>query len=257
MTGSERSSKMTPMLTEATVVEYLKTRRILDSAIDARVAKLAGGVSANTFRISAPAGDYVVKQPRPFLAVSERWPASQARAEVEAAAIGRLQRITPQSVPYLLDYDADDHVLVLSATPLEWEEWRQLLLRGRVDPPIGARLGQVLASWHTATAAGSADLDAFQSLVGFEELRGRPYYRAVAARQPDLAEPMLGCLGELLGRRSCLVHGDFSPKNVLTGDGSALGPRLRGRACGQPDLRPRVHAAPSGHEDRPCRRRRR
>jgi aminoglycoside phosphotransferase (APT) family kinase protein len=205
------------ILTEDSVVGHLGRRGILDAAIPAEVVRLAGGISAATFRVTTAEGAYVVKQPLPFLAVSQRWPASQSRADVEAAAIRRLQSITPQSVPHLLDYDGEEHVLVLSAAPVEWREWRQLLLGGDVDATVAAGLGRTLAFWHAATGPGTADLDEFASLEGFEQLRGRPYYQVAAGRRSDLAEPILACLDELVDRRTCLVHGDFSPKNVLVG----------------------------------------
>jgi len=208
------------MLTETTVVQHLRTRGIVGAAESAQVARLAGGISAATFRITTLEGGYVVKQPLPVLAVAQSWPASQERADVEAAAIDRLQMVTPLYVPRLVDYDPDEHVLVLSAAPYGWAEWRQLLLQGHVDMTVGATLGRVLGLWHRATGSGSADLGPFQSLNGFYELRGRPYYEAAAACRPELAEPMLRCLGELVDQRSCLVHGDFSPKNVLIGPGS-------------------------------------
>jgi Ser/Thr protein kinase RdoA (MazF antagonist) len=211
---------VSPILTEATVVRHLRNRGLIDPGVPAQVSRLAGGISAATFRIDTAGGAYVVKQPLPFLAVSQRWPASQSRAEVEAAAIRRLQGVTPTSLPHLLDYDGEEHVLVLSAAPVEWKEWRQLLLGGEVDAAVGASLGRTLALWHVATGPGMADLDAFQSLQGFEELRGRPYYEVAAARRVDLGPPILACLADLVNRRTCLVHGDFSPKNVLVGPGS-------------------------------------
>jgi hypothetical protein len=52
----------------------------------------------------------------------------------------------------------------------------------------------------------------------FEQLRIEPFHRTVASRHPELA-PRVNFAAEALvavpGR--CLVHGDFSPKNVLVG----------------------------------------
>ena len=79
-------------------------------------------------------------------------------------------------------------------------------------------------SWERGTSSAPqnyenlADLD---DVAGFKELRIEPYHRTVAARYPDLAGAIEGAIEGLLdgGPRRTFVHGDFSPKNVLLGDG--------------------------------------
>jgi aminoglycoside phosphotransferase (APT) family kinase protein len=53
----------------------------------------------------------------------------------------------------------------------------------------------------------------------FESLRIEPYYRYAASRAPD-ADPFLRTLVEDTRREvHTLVHGDYSPKNVLVREG--------------------------------------
>jgi thiamine kinase-like enzyme len=47
-------------------------------------------------------------------------------------------------------------------------------------------------------------------------LRIDPFYRVTAKAHPDLRAVIDLLAGRLLTDRVCLVHGDFSPKNVLT-----------------------------------------
>ena len=60
---------------------------------------------------------------------------------------------------------------------------------------------------------------AFAHREAFENLRIDPYYRTVAVRHPEL-RPAISRpgIGRLEAGGCCLVHGDFSPKNVLVGD---------------------------------------
>jgi len=53
------------------------------------------------------------------------------------------------------------------------------------------------------------------------DLRIRPYHQRVAERQPELAAAINSVVERMLDDRRCLVHGDFSPKNLLT-DGPAV-----------------------------------
>lgn len=233
-------------LSEDTVVPYLRDRGVLAPKVPATASVLSGGVSGATFLVIAdpvrpdgaegaagaagaaePTGvrTYVVKQPLPFLAVADEWPARVERAGVEAAALRWYGELTPARLPQLVDYDPDGFVLTMTAAPPGWTEWRKALLAGVVDVAAGATLGRVLGNWHAATAEPVVGerLSAYGDLTMFGELRGDPYHRTVAARRPDLAAAVLGCLDELLARPRCLVHGDFSPKNVLVDPAGAAG----------------------------------
>lgn len=50
-------------------------------------------------------------------------------------------------------------------------------------------------------------------------MRLDPYHRTVAARHPDCAPAVLAVVDAMLTTRRALVHGDYSPKNVLAGSG--------------------------------------
>jgi 5-methylthioribose kinase len=190
---------------------------VLGAGVAASAVVLDGGVSGATFLVDAEGERYVVKQPLPYLSVADVWPARLERAGIEAEALGVLGALTPDHVPRLVDYDPERFVVTMVAAPSSWVEWRAALLHGTVDIGVGKTLGHVLGTWHAATRDDPAVLERFGDLGLFVELRGDPYHRTVAERCPDLAGPVLACLDELLAERHCLVHGDFSPKNVLVG----------------------------------------
>jgi aminoglycoside phosphotransferase (APT) family kinase protein len=48
-------------------------------------------------------------------------------------------------------------------------------------------------------------------------LRLDPYYRTAAERRPDIAQELHTLADDTAVARDCLVHGDFSPKNVMVG----------------------------------------
>lgn len=62
-----------------------------------------------------------------------------------------------------------------------------------------------------------APLRAFADKRLFVQLRVEPFHRVCMTRHPDLAPAIEAVVRGLLDSNECLVHGDFSPKNMLVG----------------------------------------
>jgi 5-methylthioribose kinase len=211
-------------LTPENAREYLRRRGVLDEdqATAATAEPLGGGVSNRVVRVEYPGGCLVVKQPRADLAVEADWPADVDRVHNEAAAARAYAAVLADArlearVPAVRDEDRDEHVVSFACAPGE-ATWKEQLLAGAVDRSVARTLGRVLGTVH-ANAAGDADLRAdFDSIRPFEQLRLDPYHRATAERHPDVADEIEAELKRVRATRRTLVHGDYSPKNVLVGD---------------------------------------
>jgi 5-methylthioribose kinase len=92
-----------------------------------------------------------------------------------------------------------------------------MLLAGVVGNDIAQRLGQVLACWHLATAHRPDLNEDFGDTEIFRQLRVDPFYFWVAGQHREFAAKIESIVERMTSTRSCLVHGDFSPKNVLVG----------------------------------------
>jgi aminoglycoside phosphotransferase (APT) family kinase protein len=204
-----------PLLDATTVGDYLVRRGVLERPPD-RVVELAGGVSNVVLLAEAGPTRVVVKQALPRLRVADEWYADPARALTEARALRLLGELTPGAVPDVLDEDADRFALTIAAAPDGWMTWKQRLMAGEVRPEVATWLGTLLQRWHTGTT--DRELPAgFDNLTAFHQLRIAPYLDTSAARRPELAPLIARHRADLLARQTCLVLGDFSPKNVLVG----------------------------------------
>jgi tRNA A-37 threonylcarbamoyl transferase component Bud32 len=186
-----------------------------------RVTTLTGGVSAAVQLVESGDNRWVVKQALPQLLVAAEWRATPRRALTEAAALRLVGEITPANVPVLLDVDEDHYVLVMTAAPKETVDWRSSLLNGDGDAEsvtlIAHGLGRVLGAWHRATWQRDDVARQFDDDAVFDQLRLTPFHRTVHGLHPQLSSSLSTCIDELETVRECLVHGDFSPKNVLVG----------------------------------------
>jgi tRNA A-37 threonylcarbamoyl transferase component Bud32 len=151
--------------------------------------------------------------------VTDEWLAKRERTVTEADALVLAATLTPACVPAVLDVDRQRCVLTLASAPPGWVTWKARLLDGIAETAIASSLGRLLATWHSATFDDDAVARRFTDYESFEQLRIDPFYRTLASRRPSLAPAIHELIRCMQQTRKCLVHGDYSPKNVLVGDG--------------------------------------
>jgi 5-methylthioribose kinase len=213
MGGLEASDLENELLTPASAVPYLRARGVLGDG-PAEVEELGGGVSNIVLSVRARGVAVVLKQALPRLRVAEEWLAKRERALAEARALELAGALTPGSVPRVVDVDPVRCAIVIELAPPSMHTWKQDLLAGDAQPDVARELGRLLGCWHGDAAAAAA----FDEWDSFEQLRIDPYYRELARRKPALAPAVLHYAEAMAEHRTCFVHGDFSPKNVLVGD---------------------------------------
>jgi 5-methylthioribose kinase len=203
------------LLNPSTVVEYLTSKNVIQKNDNPQVEVLTGGVSNVVIAITTANQKLVLKQALAELAVSEKWEADQRRAIVEANAIELFNKLTPNQVPKLIFLDSDRFILVLERVPVGSTVWKSDLLAGVINPDIGLKLGATLASWHNYGEKSAEAKLKFMEDSLFEQLRIDPFYRFVATKNPQIEVPIRKLINELEGDKTTVVHGDFSPKNIM------------------------------------------
>jgi len=186
-----------------------------------RIEVLRGGVSNRTVLVERASGEaWVVKQALEKLRVPVDWFSSPERIHREARGLEWLARLAPGGcITPLLFEDRAQHLLAMQAVPRPHENWKTVLLAGRISLDHFCQFGALLAAIHRE-AYGRADLaEAFADRSFFESLRLEPYYGYSAQRAPAAAPFLDALIRETLACRITLVHGDYSPKNILVHDG--------------------------------------
>ncbi|MGE5193111.1 MAG: phosphotransferase family protein [Deltaproteobacteria bacterium] len=199
------------------VVEYLRDRGWLDRHVSARAEVLAWGVSNAVLRITPESGDpFVVKQSREQLRTKDPWFSRLDRIWRETAVMRLLQPLLPGGViPRVLFEDRQNYLFGMEAAPAAHAVWKQVLLEGRAEPAIARRLGTYLATIHRCTALRPDLQSQFGDTEVFVQLRVDPFYRRVAEASREAAPHVERLIAEMFSLPVCLVHADFSPKNVL------------------------------------------
>jgi aminoglycoside phosphotransferase (APT) family kinase protein len=126
--------------------------------------------------------------------------------------------IAPAAVPKVLGEDRDAGCFAMEYFPSDrYSTWKALLAAGSIDVNDAAAVGDTLGRIHAATADRSDVAARFATDDIFYDIRLEPYLAATAHAQPRYAA-RLGALVETTRHtKRTLVHGDFSPKNILCG----------------------------------------
>jgi 5-methylthioribose kinase len=198
---------------------HLVARGLVTPGTPLAIRSLSGGVSCDVFEVMGPGVALVVKRPLSRLRVAHQWLANETRIITESRALELVHSMTPGVVPLVVDLDEGRRILVIERAPLNWHDWRSLLLEGELDDEVARGLGRALASWHLTTSRSRDRLGYFSDVSTFIDLRINPFYKTIASQHPALRDQIDKAAEALLTTKVCLVHGDFSPKNVLTGDG--------------------------------------
>ena len=185
---------------------------------------LTGGVSSDIYRVDLPGRSFCVKRALPRLKVAADWraPIERNRWEVEWMRVAA--GIVPRAVPAILGEDREAGCFAMAWLPPESHPvWKTLLKDGAIEIAFAAEVGDTLGRIHAATADRDDVAARFPTADIFHAIRLEPYLVATARAHPDLAPRLAALVETTRSTRRVLVHGDFSPKNILRGpDGPVI-----------------------------------
>ncbi len=180
---------------------------------------LTGGVSSDIWRIDLPSGPVCAKRALAALRVKDDWQAPVRRHHSEADFLRLAGARFPGAVPELIGHDASRGVVVMAfLPPADYAVWKARLSEGVINPVTARAAGNFLSRLHASfegdaeVAAGFADPELIYAL------RLSPYFEAAAARNPPAAAELKALVALFANHRTTLIHGDFSPKNMLVDD---------------------------------------
>lgn len=181
---------------------------------------LEGGVASDVRVVETAEGPLVVKSALAKLNVAADWFSDPARSMVEVAAIDAFGRLAGKdTVPEIVWARPEQNCFAMRLVDPRLRNWKADLMEGRIDPATADRVGEILGLFHTGSAGRPDIAEHFDDLRFFRELRVEPFFDYVADAKPNLADRIQAVVRAMLSRREALVHGDYSPKNILA-DGS-------------------------------------
>lgn len=219
--------------------DFLRDAGIASPDEELTVRELAGGVSNIVLHVGrgqGSANDFVLKQARGQLRVEQPWFCSVERiwrevevlrvcSDILARSVSEERRLDSSltlrasvTVPTILFEDRENYAFAMTAAPLGHRTWKADLLAGHFDPHIAAACGELLGRLHAGTWQDAELAKTLGDRTYFDDLRIDPYYRHIAGVHDNLRPAIEQLITSLDAHPRCLVHGDFSPKNLLVWD---------------------------------------
>jgi len=184
------------------------------AAHDARLTPLPGGVSSDISLVESSQGTLVVKAALAKLRVKDDWFADLSRNRVEQDFFDYAAPVIPAHVPRILGRGDGWFAMEYLG---EMPNWKTKLLVGEIDLETARLAGDVLGRLHAASWLDEAAQERFATLPNFHALRIEPYLLTTASRVPEAADILRAEAARLSETKLALVHGDYSPKNLLVG----------------------------------------
>jgi hypothetical protein len=207
------------------LVGYLRQTGRIGFQEEPVVRKLSGGVSNKTVWLKrSNHRAWVIKQSLPKLRVQSDWFSDPTRINIEANGLRYLPRVTPPgSITPLVFQDSSQNLLAMEAVPEPHQNWKQRLLCAKIESELFSRFAELLGSIHRESFRLRHELQPiFAEKKFFQTLRLEPYYEHSAVTAPEAGTFLKELSGWTLRQSETLVHGDFSPKNILVHDGRLI-----------------------------------
>ncbi len=196
------------------LIGYLVQKNMLSSS-SVEVRSLSGGVSSEILLIEEGNKKFVLKRALTKLKVKDEWFADVKRNHIEQKYIKYVTDFLPQAVPQILYNDEKHHFFCMEMLENGLTNWKELLLNKKLSSKYATEAGKIMGVIHNRSAEDSNLKQEFDTLQNFQELRIEPYLTKTGKRHPDLSSYFNDEAKRLASVKQCLVHGDFSPKNIL------------------------------------------
>lgn len=200
------------------LIDYLKRTGRIQPEETASVHVLQGGVSNRTVMVERPNHqNWVIKQALAKLRVVVDWYSSPERIHREADGIRWLSQLAPPgTIPAFVFEDHDLHLLGMEAVPQPHDNWKTLLLTGHLEFDHVRQFGRLLGTIHRQGYEKRGELSQiFADRSFFESLRIEPYYSYTAEQVTEAALFLRSLIDDTRDIQLTVVHGDYSPKNIL------------------------------------------
>lgn len=197
------------------LLKYLVAQQIISYNEKVEIHYFSGGVSGTVAIVTTSEKEFIVKQALERLNVEAEWKCDQTRLKVEHNALKVYAEIVPDNVPKPFSFDESNYIMIREAAPFDAVMWKTDLLRGFFNDTVAKKAIDSLSMVHNRTAYATDIMEEFHDGHFFYDLRIDPYINYTVKKYPELQKKARNVIDYLTREHIALVHGDYSPKNIM------------------------------------------
>ena len=178
--------------------------------------RLKGGVSSQVYRVKTNKKIYCVKRSLSKLLVKKDWFADTKRLKYEYYWLRHCKKIIPKSIPNILQFNAKKDFLILEyLDEKKYDTLKSHLLKKDINLKIIKKISKDIFKIHKESSGLKIKKKFKDNFKNFYDLRLDAYFNEVGRVYPKLKLNIKHIIKSYKKNSSTLVHGDFSPKNIL------------------------------------------
>ncbi len=200
-----------------TVKKYLIQTKVADKKDRLEVQPLTGGVSCRVWKIVVNENRWVMKQALEKLDVQADWFSDVERIHREHEVMESLYSLLPKgTIPEVVHTDYVNHIYMMTCAEEGAQTWKELLMVRTFNPSHAKNAGFILKQIHERSMEmSSEEKEKYFDQKYFIQLRVDAFHKHLIKKYPELSSSIQKLINEVTQQQICLVHGDFSPKNML------------------------------------------
>ena len=180
--------------------------------------KLKGGVSSEVYHVKTDKNEYCIKRSLRKLLVKKEWMVDTNRIKFEYYWLSHCRSILNKNIPKLYEFNNEKKYIVMEyLNNTKYKTLKELYFKKIINLNTIKLISKHLYKIHSK----SSDFKTQKLFQGnrnnFNDLRLDPYFNEVGRVYPKYKDYIKNLNKNYLVNSSTLVHGDFSPKNILIG----------------------------------------
>tara|TARA_Y100000590_G_scaffold464365_1_gene633623 strand:+ start:942 stop:1976 length:1035 start_codon:yes stop_codon:yes gene_type:complete len=196
--------------------DYCKAQGLVAPKETLRITELTGSSVSNcVLLVTTSSKQFVLKQPYKQLLVSQEWFIDRNRIWREVDWMRVLSPKLGEAIPRIVFVDKDNFICGMTYIGPNTNTWKELLFSGQVNPKDARNAGELLGTIHKMTSSNPGLSARFPNDHIFIQGRVSPYFDPLEETRPELSSALATIRHRLTNNQIALVHGDFSPKNIL------------------------------------------
>lgn len=197
---------------------YLLDKGVINETDGYSITYCKGGVSGTVAFVYAGDKPIIIKQALAQLKTKEKWLCDPNRMKAEYESNAIYNKLMPENAPKVFFYDEENYIYGREAAPENCSMWKTDLLGGVLDFEVAKKSIESLVEVHNYCADNNQVADMFKDKQIFYGLRISPYIEFIVKKYPQLESFANPICKDLMESNISLVHGDFSPKNIMVGE---------------------------------------